>query len=171
MHNELRNPVPKRINNQQFTHRKKQMTQFEFAQKLHGRLKGREIFTNEEILARDNGLVVVMGEGDDLMAFYGAIYEEVTAWKGGLAWVMDNGTVIDNDNISDEEDEQMSNAAIPTVRAVWQPKELQGASWLIKTEIPHATFDIYDDENPEQIFCRGIVFALVDALPMKIKGE
>ena len=65
----------------------------------------------------------------------------------------------------------MSNAAIPTVRAVWQPKELKGASWLITTEIPHATFDIYDDENPEQIFCRGIVFALVDALPTNDKQQ
>ncbi len=147
------------------------MTQFEFAQKLHGRLRGKEIFTNEEILARDNGLVVVYGASDDLMEFEGAIYDEVNAWNGGLAWVMDNGTVIDNDNISDEEDEQMSNAGIYTIRAVWKPKELQGASWLIKTEIPHATFDIYDDENPEQIFCRGIVFALADALPSPVNGN
>ena len=76
------------------------MTQFEFAQKLHGRLRSREIFTNEEILARDNGLVVVMGASDDLMEFTGAISDEVSAWDGGLAWVLDNGTVIDNENIS-----------------------------------------------------------------------
>ena len=147
------------------------MRLLDFAQKLHGRLRGREIFTNEEILAKDNGLVVVYGASNFLMQFTGAIYDEVTAWYGGLAWVMDNGTVVDNDNISEEEREDMSNAAIPTVRAVWKPKELQGASWLIKTEIPHATFDIYDDEEPEQIFCRGIVFALVDALPMNDKQQ
>ena len=127
---------------------------------MHGRTRGAEISTGEEILAKDNGLVVVFGASDDLMEFRGAIHDEISARYGGLAWVMDDGTVIDNQNISDEEDEEMSNAAIPTVRSVWKPKEIQGASWLIKTEIPHSTFDIYDDENPEQIFCRGVVFAL-----------
>jgi hypothetical protein len=141
------------------------MRLLDFAQRLNGRSRTKEISIEERRLAKAHGLVVVYGASDDLMEFEGAIYDEVNARLGGLAWVMDNGTVIDNDSISDEEDEEMSNAAIPTVRSIWKPKEPEGASWLIKTEIPHATFDIYDDENPEQIFCRGIVFALVDALP------
>ncbi len=141
------------------------MTSFEFARQLNGRSRSREISIEEQRLAKAHGLVVVFGASDDLMEFEGAIYDEITACYGGLAWLMDNGTVIDNDNISDEEDEQMSSAGIYTIRAVWKPEEPKGALWLIKTEIPHATFDIYDDENPAQIFCRGVVFALVDALP------
>lgn len=147
------------------------MSILEFAQKLHGRIKGKDIMTDDEILARDNGLCIVVGESDDLMGIYGAIYDEVGALNGGLAWVRDDGTIIGDENCSDVEREDMSNASIPTVRAVWQPKELKGASWLITTEIPHATFDIYDDEDTEQIFCRGIVFALVDALPLTARQE
>jgi hypothetical protein len=32
-------------------------------------------------------------------------------------------------------------------------------SWTYATEIPHATFEVIEDDGP---YCRGIVFALAD---------
>lgn len=45
------------------------------------------------------------------------------------------------------------------IEAIWSPDEID-ASWLIKTDIPHATFDILEDGD---LFCRGVVFALAAA--------
>lgn len=35
-----------------------------------------------------------------------------------------------------------------------------GYSWIYQTDIPHATFEIVEGDDP---YCRGIVFALADA--------
>lgn len=145
------------------------MRLLDFAQRLNGNrsINSSKFYmtASEQTLAIEHGLVVVFMGSDDALSFLGAIRGDYYCQK---VWIMDDGTIRDDDAISEEEREDMSNAAIPTVRAVWH---LQGASWLIKTEIPHATFDIYDDEKPEQIFCRGIVFALVDALPTNDKQQ
>jgi hypothetical protein len=39
-----------------------------------------------------------------------------------------------------------------TIEAIWGK---DGYSWTYKTDIPHATFDIFEDGEK---FCRGIVF-------------
>lgn len=44
-----------------------------------------------------------------------------------------------------------------SIEALWCKED--GYSWTYKTEIPHATFEVVEDEEP---YCRGIVFALAD---------
>ena len=44
------------------------------------------------------------------------------------------------------------------IEALWDPGD--GYSWRYATEIPHATFEIREDDQP---YCQGIVFALNEA--------
>ena len=45
-----------------------------------------------------------------------------------------------------------------TIEAVWCDNA-SGASWSYKTDIPHETFNIYEDG---ELFCVGIVFSVED---------
>ena len=53
------------------------------------------------------------------------------------------------------------------VLAQWSPSTIPGASWLIKTEVPHVTFDIMEDG---EVFCRGVVLSIADiaAAPLRM---
>jgi hypothetical protein len=141
------------------------MTKEEAAQVLNGSEYGEEgskaLFTQ----MRDAGLVAVFGASDDLMEFRGAIYDEVGAWDGATVHVDTKGLVPTFDDVNDTGDEAQIAAyfrrkpAMKPIEAVWSPDEID-ASWLIKTAIPHATFDVMEDGD---LYCRGIVFALADA--------
>jgi hypothetical protein len=110
------------------------------------------------------GLVAVYGQSDDIMAFSGAIRDEVSAYDGGTAHVDSEGLVPTFDAVSDTGDEEQVAAYFRrkphqrAIEAVWSPEE-PAASWLIRTDIPHATFDIVEDGD---LYCRGLVFALAD---------
>lgn len=110
------------------------MTIFEFAEGLNGRSYGKEITSLEEQRAKELGFVVVFGYSDDNTEFRGAYNEEVGCFDGGRVYE-------DGDKYID---------------AVWCK---DGYSWIYNTNIPHATFDIYEDKEK---FCRGIVFSLRD---------
>ena len=47
---------------------------------------------------------------------------------------------------------------------MWSP-EGEELAWVYKTDIPHATFLIHDDDEK---YCRGIVFRLADAKRMEV---
>lgn len=106
------------------------MTIYEFAEGLNGREYGREITPFEEQRAKELGFVVVFGYSDDNAEFRGAYDEEVGCFNGGRVYE-------DSDKYVD---------------AVWCDGEY---AWTYNTNIPHATFDIY--EYGEK-YCRGIVF-------------
>ena len=106
------------------------MTIFEFADGLNGREIGNEITPLEAKRAKDLGFVVVYGYSDDAAEFDGAIYDEIGCYDGGRVFEK-NGKYID---------------------AVWGDGEY---SWTYKTNIPHATFDVYECAEK---YCRGIVF-------------
>jgi hypothetical protein len=74
------------------------------------------------------------------MEVRGAIDEEFDCWGGGTFYL-----------------------GFAKVEAVWCPK---GAdySWGYKTEIPHETFTIMEDDEP---YCKGIVFYLKEQNPKK----
>lgn len=146
------------------------MTAQELAALLHGRQYERTVATFFEVdCAKRDGLVIVYGASDDLMEFEGAIYDEVGApgvirvCGDGLLnpWPKDRG-----EEPMDEEDAQRyfrrKAAGFKEVEAVWCPEGMPNTSWLIKTDIPHATFDLIEDGD---VFCRGIVFALADVAP------
>ena len=106
------------------------MTIFEFAAGLDGREYGNEITPFEAQRAKELGFVVVFGYSDDNAEFEGAIYDEIDCYDGGRVFEQ-NGKYID---------------------AVWCDGEY---AWTYKTNIPHATFDIYDSKEK---YCKGIVF-------------
>ena len=106
------------------------MTIYEFAKKLNGRKYRKEITPVEEKEAKELGFIVLFGYSDDNAELRGSIDDEIGCWNGGR--VYKNGDLF--------------------VDAVWCKDDF---SWTYETNIPHATFDIYDDDEK---YCRGIVF-------------
>ena len=106
------------------------MTIYEFAAKLNGREYRKEITPAEEREAKELGFVVVFGYSDDNAELRGSIDDEIGCFNGGRVY---------------ERDDEF-------VDAVWCDGEF---CWTYKTNIPHATFDIYEDGEK---YCRGIVF-------------
>lgn len=136
------------------------MTKEELAAQLNGleypiRIPGALI-----IAAQSSGLVILCGASDDLMEFYGARREEIGCYDGGTAFVDADGVLSDRDCLDGDEEiaeyVQRQKSAKP-IEALWCKED--GYSWTYKTEIPHATFEVVEDEEP---YCRGIVFALAD---------
>lgn len=132
------------------------MTKEELAAKLNGGEYPFH-FTGEASEARRCGLVIVMGESDDIMAFNGVITDEVAG--PGVAYV--NATGLLPAHYDDCECKfcgyQTAIATARKIEALWCAEP--NISWTFKTDIPHATFVIFEDEEP---FCRGIVFSMGD---------
>ncbi|AVH38024.1 hypothetical protein AL532_17590 [Pseudomonas monteilii] len=136
------------------------MTKEELAAQLNGleyptRIPGALI-----VEAQSAGLVILCGASDDLMEFYGARREEIGCYDGGTAFVDADGVLPDRDCLDGDEElaeyVQRQKSA-KSIEALWCKED--GYSWTYKTEIPHATFEVVEDEEP---YCRGIVFALAD---------
>lgn len=113
--------------------------------------------------AKASGLVIVYGASDDLMEFDGAIHDEFGCFDGGTALIDAKGVLPGWEQASEHEEsardyfERKPKAC--AIEAVWEPAEPEGASWAYKIDIPHATFDVMEDDD---LYCRGIVFALAD---------
>ena len=135
---------------------------------LNGRNYREEISKEEAQEAKVNGLIVIFGASDDLVEFRGAIYDEIGAWDGTDFFIATPGTEIPVDE--DEETFKKAKELTPVplrprspvtknkFKAIWAPRELD-CSWLIKTEIPHATFDIMSNG---ELYCRGVVVHVAD---------
>ena len=106
------------------------MTIYEFAEGLNGRQYGKVLYPFEEQRAKALGFVVVFGYSDDNTEFRGAYDDEVGCFNGGRVY---------------EDGEKY-------IDAVWCE---DGYDWTYRTNIPHATFDIYEGS---ETYCRGIVF-------------
>lgn len=135
------------------------MTRDEAAAALDGSEYRKE--GSKELFAamKADGLVAVFGASDDLMELRGAIDDEVGAYGGGTAYLTASGLLTnycDNDECPHFERAKKDAA---TVKAVWAP-EGENLSWLYRTALPHATFQVNEDGEP---YCRGIVFLLSDA--------
>ena len=138
------------------------LTPADLAARLTGREYGSEMTNDEEAEAKAAGLVVVFGASDDLMEFRGAISDELGACGGATARVTTSGLLprweyVDKDDEAEAEDYfRRKLSGFREVEACW---DTDGYSWVIKTDIPHATFEIVEDGDT---YCRGIVFALAD---------
>ena len=133
----------------------------EWAERLNGREYGEELEDqNEAKQAKDDGVVIVFGASDDLLAFRGAIDDVVGAWEGVKVKLTPAPGVLNEEANAEKLDwNRMQIAGMRTLKAVWGPVGKDGkawASWQIKTEIPHETFDIMEDG---ELYCRGLVFA------------
>ena len=141
------------------------MTPQELATRLAGATYRNVISREIAAEAKASGLVVVYGQSDDLMEFDGAIRDEVGCYDGGTAYLDVEGILPDRESIDDDEElkkyfQRQSNAV--AIEAIWSA---EGYSWIYKTSIPHATFEVTEDGDPSDKYCRGIVFALADAKP------
>lgn len=125
------------------------MTAIELARKLDGCEYGLEVSEEDVQLAKENGLVIVYGYSDDNMEFDGALHDEVGCYDGGVARVCKFGVYTD---------EVPANTELREIKAVWCATE-DSAPWTYETDIPHATFNVYEDG---ELYCVGIVFSLED---------
>ena len=143
------------------------MTKEELSVILDGRERGKEISKEEQKAAKESGLVVVFGASDDLMEFDGAIYNEVSCYEGGFAYLDENGLLeneCDNDDCPHFEKIKEKSKKI---EAIWCEGIEDGdwddnhvpISWTYKTDIPHSTFRILEDD---ETYCIGIVFSIND---------
>lgn len=146
------------------------MKKEDLAQLLNGRQYYLEMTPREEKLAKDNNLLVCFGNSDDLLELRGIIYDEVDACKGGTASIvlkkenklgLMNGCDLESIKDLFEENDLAFNLPIVEIEAVWCPVELNDlkASWLIKSKIPSASFDIMEDDI---LYCRGLVIERAD---------
>jgi hypothetical protein len=130
------------------------MTKEKLAEKLNGRQYTKEISKEEESLAKENGLVVVFGASDDLMEFAGAIDDELGAYDGTTAYLDGLGLLENKCEESECPYFQAACEIASKIEAMWDE---EGYDWIYKTDIPHATFEIFDGTEK---YCRGIVFKL-----------
>lgn len=109
--------------------------------------------------AKTNRIVVVYGASDDLMEFDGAISDEIGAYDGTEANISTRGLVIEPDCDCDAARElhDMKLRGGKSIKAIWAPDDGSGASWKYETSIPHATFNVMEDDD---LYCVGIVFSL-----------
>ena len=110
------------------------MTKEELAEMLNNRAYLHETTPEIEQLAKDNNLLIVFGCSDDLCEFRGAIFEEFDCYEGG--------TITHND-------------LQKPIKALWCSD--RDCSWSYETELPHAEFNIYDDD---ELYCIGMVIDL-----------
>ena len=129
------------------------ITAAEFAEKRTGREYGGEITKAEAAEAKAAGLLVVFGVSDDIVAFDGIFCDELDAFDGATLLIHRSGV------ISDDHDCDCPYCGFKkiakqsaTIEALWSSEG--DYSWTVKTDIPHATFEIVEDGLP---FCRGIV--------------
>lgn len=137
------------------------MTPQEMADQLDGRQYPLDISKEERKFMEQQGLVVVYGASDDLMEFGGAIYDEFGCYDGGTATI-DKYGLFDSwetakDSMDTEEEFQDyfdRKKASKQIEAIWGKDDI---SWQYKTDIPHATFKILEDDD---VYCIGIVFSI-----------
>lgn len=139
------------------------MTKEEFAKKLDGVEYAQET-RNKDLIqqAKQSGLVMVYGASDDLVEFDGALYDECSAGditdificrvNGSLMALTDSSHNCDCEYCGFE---KMKDSA----KKIKAEFDKDGYTWVISTEIPHATFEVIEDGEK---FCRGIVFSLDD---------
>ena len=143
------------------------MKKEELAQLLDGIQNGAEMNDYEQIQARKNRLLVCFVVSDDFLRLRGIMYKDVVVYEKDTKYLY-IGEDGDLTCISQKEIEEIKmfledynlGFILPKIpiKIQWSPKELD-CSWLITTNIPHATFDIYDDG---ELYCRGIVLELTD---------
>ena len=143
------------------------MNKEQFATILNGRQYRNELSKEEELLAKENGLLVCFGASDDLLELRGIICDETGACDGGIALIVkkkDGVVDVMNKNVLEDIEDFMDDHDLvfnlPKVKIVseWCPSSLQ-CSWLIKSDLPHATFDIMEDG---ELYCRGIIIDKAD---------
>jgi hypothetical protein len=123
----------------------------EFAAMLHGRDCQPNLSTDELLLAKQKGFVVVYGDSDDRVEFEGAIRAEghtnplVIDRPAGVLVLSADGKLLDKDSDSYMEHVKQNRNII---KVFYCSKDR--INWVFETDIPHETFltyeGLYDEE-------------------------
>lgn len=135
------------------------LTKEALAALLTGREYLSEITKEEEQHAKMAGLVVIFGASDDLMELRGAINDEFNCYAGGTALIDAKGLLPERDDIEDDGVLKDYFTRMPTAKAIDALWGTEGYGWTYHTVVPHATFDIVEDDEK---YCRGIVINIAD---------
>lgn len=153
----------------------KPMTKEQLAKLLDGNEYLDEMTKALEQTARENRLLVLFGQSDDLLEMRGVIHDEDGAWGGAEFALLLPGEMFADD---DEEntyhraeevmvmpisDETCNDDNPRLIRAEWCPTDAD-LSWRLTSNLPHATFTIYESGEP---YCEGIVIDLDEVVPVK----
>jgi hypothetical protein len=135
-----------------------------FAALITGRQYRREINKPESELAKASRLLVIFGASDDLVEFEGLFTDEAGLPNAGQSIMFDEDGIIpdfsefqDGDRTEGEYKKYFKRKeSAKTIQPFWC-KAGQDFTFYFETELPHATFEIFDGE---EAYCRGIVIQL-----------
>lgn len=122
---------------------------------LGGRETGYEITEEESKVAKADGLLVIFGYSDDNVELRGFIDDEIVAYNGTTLYLHSGGLLTDPSGGTCEHCAERSRnqaAKCASVSAVWDEPDCP--PWNYHTNLPHAKFDIKEDDG---VFCCGIV--------------
>jgi hypothetical protein len=123
----------------------------EFAEMLHRRDRQPNLTTNELLLAKQKGFVVVYGYSDDIVEFDGAIRAEghtnplVKDRPAGVLVLSEDGEVLDEDSDLYAEYIRKNHNVITVFYC-----NKEGLNWVFESDIPHETFLTYDGGYNEE---------------------
>ena len=139
------------------------LTAKELADEINGIEYGRsfsEQMREFASMANLSGLVIAVGESDDLLEFYGAFRDEAEAWEGTTELIDAEGLLLSWESARKDEEELakyfLRKPKARSIEAVWC-EEGSGYAWILKTDIPHEIFSVMEDG---ECFSRGIVFSI-----------
>jgi hypothetical protein len=139
------------------------MTKESLAAALNGLEYPNEPSKQQQIEAKQEGLLIIFGASDDLCELRGAINDEAGAWNGADILISDGKLLPELDR-----DDEVVLRKHHVLRAAHEEREkalritakwclTKEYSWTFETKAPHAVFDIMEDGDK---FCRGIVIDL-----------
>ena len=129
------------------------MTLQEFSDKyLNKRQYGREITSEAEQIAKENGFVIVFAREDDICMIRGDIHCKFDTDMDCYFYIDHNKEIVIIDGDIMDKPQIINVSTYPA----WT-----NYAWVCNTNIPHATFDIYDDVYK---YCQGIVFETKEAI-------
>ena len=144
------------------------MTPQEFANLITGREYPFRPTAQEKQTAKENGLVVIWGQSDDLLELDGAVYDEGGAWNGtkarfdakGILPIYESGELQSDEPTTIQECIELADRwkRSFSVQAEWCPKGTS-LSWRISVDekLSSAMFVVMEDDEP---MCEGIVAQL-----------
>ena len=96
--------------------------------------------------AKENGIVIVSGVNDDLCELEGAISDEFDCYNGGTIYLDEEGRLYHR---------KRNRVPYKYITAKWGADGEDGFPWTYDTDIPHETFEMFDEGEK---YCRGFVF-------------
>lgn len=129
----------------------------QMAEMLNGRQYLDELTPDMLAQADACSLVIVLGRSDDIIVLKGALSASMGCYRGDDFKLDREGFVVSECSEGGYCPYYKKYVErLPTLTSVWAEGEY---SWSYRTDIPHASFDILEDDEK---YCRGIVFSLND---------